>query len=78
LQKEAESFFSSFLGDLPEGFIGLTPEDWFDSDELDRDLTPLIEQQTAETKPGLKVALKARKEPGQQKLAGPVDKEGSA
>jgi hypothetical protein len=61
LHKEAESFFSSVLDALPERLTSLTPEDWFDRDELDRDLTPLIEQQTAQTEASLKIALKARK-----------------
>jgi len=70
LQKEAESFFSSVLDGLPERLTSLTPEDWFDSDELDRDLTPLIEQQTTEPEAGFKVALKARKNAPQQDLGG--------
>jgi hypothetical protein len=45
LQKEAELFFSSISEGLPQQLIGLTPADWFDQDELDRDLTPLIEPQ---------------------------------
>jgi hypothetical protein len=49
MQKEAETFFSSISDEFAQDLMGLTPEDWFDADELDRDLTPLIEQQAAET-----------------------------
>jgi len=46
LRKEAETFLSSIVLNIPEKGIGVAPQDWFDQDELDRDLTPLIEQQT--------------------------------
>jgi len=85
LQKEAESFFSSISQGLPQQLIGLTPADWFDTDELDRDLTPLLEQAT-EAETALKVPLKERKDRVRQrqmgglsddKTAGPTAKEGS-
>jgi hypothetical protein len=50
LQKEAETFLSSIVLNVPERGIGVAPQDWFDLDELDRDLTPLIEQQTAKSR----------------------------
>ena len=50
LRKEAENFLSSIVLNVPERDIGVTPQDWFDLDELDRDLTPLIEQQTAKSR----------------------------
>jgi hypothetical protein len=53
-QKEAEIFLSSIVLNVPERSIGVTPQDWFDNDELDRDLTPLIEQQAAEVEASLK------------------------
>jgi hypothetical protein len=43
LQKEAENFLSSIVTNVSERGIGVSPQDWFDQDELDRDLTPLIE-----------------------------------
>jgi hypothetical protein len=49
-QKEAEIFLSSIVLNVPERGIGVTPQDWFDNDELDRDLTPLIEQQAAKSR----------------------------
>lgn len=70
MQKEAENFFNGISAGLPHDLIGLTPEDWFDKDELDRDLTPLIEQQTTEPEATFKVALKARKNAPQQDLGG--------
>jgi len=86
LQKEAESFFFSISAGLSQQLIGLSPEDWFDQDELDRDLTPLLEPQSVEAEAVLKVALKARKDRAQQdlgglqfdKAAGPAKKEASA
>ena len=36
-QKEAEIFLSSIVLQLPLKGIGVTPQDWFDGDELDRD-----------------------------------------
>jgi hypothetical protein len=85
LQKEAETFFSTISQNLPQRMLGLTPEDWFDEDELDRDLTPLLEQ-AIETDPTLKVPLKERKDRIRQremgplsadKMTGPVKKEGT-
>ena len=37
LRKEAENFLSSIVLQLPLKGIGVTPQDWFDGDELDRD-----------------------------------------
>ncbi len=41
LAKEAETFFSASSQEAPLPAIGVSVEDWFDQDELDRDLTPL-------------------------------------
>jgi len=68
LRKEAESFLSSIVLNVPETGIGVTPQDWFDNDELDRDLTPLIEQ-VIDVDTGVKLALRHHKDPGQD-LAG--------
>jgi hypothetical protein len=70
MQKEAETFFAGISDGLPRELMGLTPEDWFDQDELDRDLTPLIDQQAPETETSFKVALRHRKDPAQQDLGG--------
>ena len=37
MRKEAENFLSSIVLNVPEKGIGVTPQDWFDNDELDRD-----------------------------------------
>lgn len=86
MQKEAETFFAGISQGLPQALTGLTPEDWFDQDELDRDLTPLIEQQVSEPEASFKVALKARKNAPPQdfgglefdKSSGPAAKGGDA
>jgi hypothetical protein len=77
-QKEAENFLSLIVTNVPSEAIGVQLEDWFDRDELDRDLTPLIEQQAAESEASLKMALRARKgAPDLDKTSGPAQKEGS-
>jgi len=85
LQKEAETFFAGISPGLPQRLLDVAVEDWFDKDELDRDLTPLLEQAT-EAETVLKVPLKERKDRVRQrqmgglsddKTAGPTAKEGS-
>ena len=68
LRKEAENFLSSIVLNVPETGIGVTPQDWFDNDELDRDLTPLIEQ-VVDVEAIFKLVLRHRKDPSQD-LAG--------
>jgi hypothetical protein len=67
LRKEAENFLSSIVLNVPETGIGVTPQDWFDNDELDRDLTPLIEQ-IVDVEVSFKLALRRRKDPTGQDL----------
>ncbi len=59
-QQEAGNFFSSISTGLPERLLGLTLEDWFDRDELDVNITPLLEQDSLDAP--LKVPLKERKD----------------
>ena len=68
LQKEAEIFLSSIVRNVPETGIGVTPQDWFDNDELDRDLTPLIEQ-VIDVDTGVKLALRHRRIPASRTWA---------
>jgi len=69
LQKEAETFFSGISPEIPQRMLALSPQDWFDRDELDRDLTPLL-QQSVEAEPTLKVPLKERKDRVRQQQMG--------
>lgn len=55
LKEEAETFFSSISSLPAEAPIAITPEDWFDQDELDRDLTSLTEPAEALFKTPLKL-----------------------
>jgi DNA-binding transcriptional ArsR family regulator len=69
LRKEAETFFSGISSQLPQRMLSLTCQDWFDQDELDRDLTPLLEQ-AAEPETPFKVPLKERKDRIRQREMG--------